>query len=108
VPAATAQWRSGSPFDSSEPVSSMEVLSRTRFGGRDGFGVAVLEGFVFGVEVGVLGVVDAVGVVVGVVSAAGCWSLPQATTSSPIAATQAVPVRRACFHPRVAMSPTFS
>jgi hypothetical protein len=100
----------------------MEVVSRTCFGG--GFGVAVgvtvLEGFVVGVaaggvEVGVLGVVSAVGVdvgvvvgvVVGVLSAAGFRSLPQAT-SSPIVATPAVPARRACFHPRVNMSSTFS
>jgi hypothetical protein len=93
----------------------MDLASRTWFGGRDGFGFAVLDGFVVGVagleglvvgvaaggvEVGVLAVVGTV----GIVSATGFMSLPQAT-SKPIVATPAVPASRAFFHPRVNMSP---
>jgi hypothetical protein len=94
----------------------MDVVSRTCFGGRDGLGVGVLEGFVVGVasggvEVGVLAAVGTVGVdfgvVVGIVSATGFRSLPQAT-SNPIVATPAVPASRAFFHARVNMSPNLS
>jgi hypothetical protein len=122
VPDLAIQPRFGSPFDSSEPVSSMEGVSRTCCGGRDGFGVTVgvtVEGFVVavgvasdGVEVGVPGVVGTVGVDVGVdigvLSAAGFKSLLQATSSRHIATTPAVPVNLAFFHPPVNMSPTFS
>lgn len=52
-------------------------------------------------EVGVLGVV-------GVLPpAAGFVSLPQATNSNPIVPSPAAVVRRACFHPRVDISPAF-
>jgi hypothetical protein len=63
--------------------------------GLDGVEVGVLPG-VLGTPVGVL---DAVSF------AEGFESLPQATNTSPSAATPAAVTSRACFHPRVDMSP---
>jgi hypothetical protein len=57
-----------------------------------------------GVAVGVLpGVSAGTGVLV-LSFAVGFASLPQATSSSPIASTPAVAARRALFHPRVGIS----
>jgi hypothetical protein len=67
-------------------------------------GALEAPGVLEGVAVGVLpGVSAGTGVLV-LSFAVGFASLPQATSSSPIASTPAVAARRALFHPRVGIS----
>jgi hypothetical protein len=71
---------------------------------RPALGVLEELGALEGVAVGVLPGVSAGAGVLVLLFAVGFASLPQATSSSPVATTPAVAARRACFHPRVDIS----